>query len=257
MIKKGFATAIMLLFLGMSTSAIAQEKLIFEDDFNGDSLDMSSWNYEEGDGCPNLCGWGNNERQIYDRNYVEVRDGKLVITAVKEDGKYYSGKINTKDKVEFKYGEIEIRAKLGTGKGVWPAFWMLGADVEKVSWPASGEIDILEYVGREPGMVFTSLHTPASHGETMNTKKTRIEGIEDGYHTYRAVWTEDFIEFFVDGKQVYKFTPQEYDEEHYPFRKDFYLLVNMAIGGNFGGPEVDDSIFPVKYYIDYIKVTQI
>ncbi|MUP44936.1 glycoside hydrolase family 16 protein [Gramella sp. BOM4] len=255
--KKVLYTTFLAFSLGIASSASAQEKVIFMDDFNGDNLDMSSWNYEEGDGCPNLCGWGNNEKQVYDRNYVEVQDGNLVITAVKRDGKYYSGKINTKDKVEFKYGEIEIKAKLGTGQGIWPAFWMLGADFEKVSWPASGEIDILEYVGREPGMVYTSLHTPASHGETINTRKTRIEGIEDGYHIFKAVWTEDFIEFFVDGKQVYKFIPDAYDDEHYPFRKDFYMLVNMAIGGNFGGHDVDDSIFPVKYYVDYIKVTQI
>lgn len=242
--------------LGSIFSVTAQEKVIFEEDFNGDSLDMSVWSYEEGDGCPNLCGWGNNERQIYDRNYVEVKDGDLVITAVKKGDKYYSGKINSKDKVEFKYGTIEIRAKLATGKGIWPAFWMLGADIGEVSWPASGEIDILEYVGREPGMVFTSLHTPASHGETINTKKTRIEDIEEGYHTYKAVWTKDYIEFFVDGNQVYRFTPETYDDEHYPFRKDFYFLINMAVGGNFGGPEVDDSIFPAKYYVDHIKVTQ-
>lgn len=242
--------------LGSIFSVTAQEKVIFEEDFNGDSLDMSGWSYEEGDGCPNLCGWGNNERQIYDRNYVEVKDGDLVITAVKKGDEYYSGKINSKDKVEFKYGTIEVRAKLATGKGIWPAFWMLGADIGEISWPASGEIDILEYVGREPGMVFTSLHTPASHGETINTKKTRIEDIEEGYHTYKAVWTKDYIEFFVDGNQVYRFTPETYDDEHYPFRKDFYFLINMAVGGNFGGPEVDDSIFPAKYYVDHIKVTQ-
>lgn len=235
----------------------AQEEVIFEEDFNGDSLDMQSWSYEEGDGCPNLCGWGNNEEQVYSRDYVEVKDGKLVITAVKKDDEYYSGKIISKDKVEFKYGVIEVKAKLPEGKGLWPAFWMLGADINEVSWPASGEIDILEYVGKEPGEIFTSLHTPASHGNTINTKKTRIEDIEQGYHTYKAVWTKDYIEFFVDDQQVYKFVPPVYDEEHYPFRKDFYFLINMAIGGNFGGPEVDDSIFPAKFYIDHIKVSRL
>lgn len=253
---RSFFSLITVCIISLFSGAFAQEQVIFEEDFNGNSLDMSHWNYEEGDGCPNLCGWGNNERQIYDRKYVEVKDGNLVITAVRKDGKYYSGKINSRDKVEFKYGEIEVRAKVGTGKGIWPAFWMLGADVSEVSWPASGEIDILEYVGREPGMVFNSLHTPASHGNTINTKKTKIEGIEEGFHTYKAVWTKDYIEFFVDGKQLYRFTPEKYDDEHYPFRKDFYFLINMAVGGHFGGPDVDDSIFPVKYYIDHIKVTQ-
>ena len=245
------------LLLGSVVSANAQEKVIFHEDFNGDSLNMSVWNYEEGDGCPNLCGWGNNEKQIYSRDYVALEDGKLVITALKKDGQYYSGKINSRDNVEFTYGVIEVRAKLATGKGLWPAFWMLGADIQEVGWPASGEIDILEYIGREPEIVFTSLHTPASHGNTINTKKTKIEGIEEGYHTYKAIWTEEYIEFFVDDQQLYRFTPEKYDDETYPFRKDFYFLINMAVGGNLGGAEIDEEALPDKFYIDYIKVTEL
>ena len=243
------------LFIGLSISANSQ--VIFEDHFDGDSLNMEYWNYEEGDGCPNLCGWGNNERQIYDRKHVEVKDGNLVITAVKKGDQYFSGKINSKDKIEFQYGEIEVRAKLPKGKGIWPAVWMLGHDISEVGWPASGEIDIMEYVGREPQKVFTSLHTPASHGNTINTKKVVVEDIEEGYHLYKAVWTKDFIEFFIDGKAIYKFVPEEYDAAHYPFRKPFYFLINMAVGGNFGGPDVDDAIFPQKFYVDYIKVKQL
>ena len=235
----------------------AMGQSIFREEFNGKKLNLDHWNYEEGDGCPELCGWGNNEEQIYSRDFVEVEDGNLVITAVKSGDQYYSGKINSKNKVEFQYGTIEVRAKVPRGTGLWPAVWMLGADIDEVGWPASGEIDIVEYVGREPGMVFTSLHTPASHGETVNTKKTYIDGIEEGYHTYKSVWTEDNISFFVDDKLVYRFVPKSYDQEHYPFRKPFYLLVNMAIGGNFGGPEVDDNIFPAKFYVDYIRVNEI
>ena len=245
------------LLLGSLISGYAQENVIFEEDFNGDSLNMEVWNYEEGDGCPNLCGWGNNEEQVYDREYVEVKDGNLVITAVKKDGEYYSGKINSKDNVEFTYGVIEVRAKVATGKGLWPAIWMLGANIGEVGWPASGEIDILEYIGREPGKVFTSLHTPASHGNTINTRKTMIDDIEEGFHDYKVVWTKDYIEFFVDDQQLYKFTPEAYDDEHYPFRKDFYFLINMAVGGNLGGAEIDDSALPDKFYVDHIKVTSL
>lgn len=238
-------------------SFTANSQVIFEDNFDGDKLNMDHWNYEEGDGCPDLCGWGNNELQIYDRNYVEVKDGKLVITAVKEGDRYFSGKINSKDKVEVMYGEIEIRAKVAEGKGLWPAVWMLGCDVNEVGWPASGEIDIMEYVGREPQKVFASLHTPASHGNTINTKKVVVEDIEEGYHIYKAVWTAKGIEFFIDENSIYKFVPEKYDDAHYPFRKPFYFLINMAVGGNFGGPDVDDAIFPKKFYIDYIKVTKL
>ena len=245
------------LCLVLVSTACAQEKIIFEEDFNSDTLNMEIWNYEEGDGCPNLCGWGNNEKQIYNRDYVALEDGKLVITAEKKDDTYYSGKINSKDNVEFTYGVIEVKAKLATGKGLWPAIWMLGADISEVGWPASGEIDILEYIGREPGIVFTSLHTPASHGNTINTKKTKIADIEEGYHTYKAVWTPDHIEFFVDGDQLYRFTPENYNEEEYPFKKDFYFLINMAVGGNLGGAEIDESALPDKFYVDHIKVTEL
>ena len=245
-----------ILLLGL-LSFNAGSQVIFEDNFDGDQLNMDHWNYEEGDGCPNNCGWGNNELQIYDRDYVEVKDGNLVITAVKKGDTYFSGKINSKDRVEVMYGEIEVRAKLAEGKGLWPAVWMLGCDINEVGWPASGEIDIMEYVGKEPQKVFTSLHTPASYGKTVNTRKISIEDIEKGFHIYKAVWTKEFIEFFIDGNSVYKFVPEKYDDDHYPYRKPFYFLINMAVGGNFGGPEVDDTIFPRKFYVDYIKVTKL
>lgn len=230
---------------------------IFQDNFDGDSLNMDYWNYEEGTGCPDMCGWGNNELQIYNRDYVRVEDGNLIITALKKDGQYFSGKINTKDKIEFQYGSIEVRAKLATGKGFWPALWMLGADISEVGWPASGEIDIMEYVGKEPGIVFTSLHTPASHGKTINTKKSKIEGIQDGFHIFKADWGKDDIKFYVDGILLYTFTPKEYTEKDYPFRKPFYFIVNLAVGGNLGGPEVDDSVLPQELFVDYIKVTKL
>ena len=230
---------------------------IFQDNFDGDSLNMDYWNYEEGDGCPDMCGWGNNELQLYHRDYVKVEDGNLVITALKKDGQYFSGKINTKDKIEFQYGSIEVRAKLATGKGFWPALWMLGADISEVGWPASGEIDIMEYVGKEPGIVFTSLHTPASHGKTINTKKSKIEGIQDGFHIFKADWGKDNIKFYVDGILLYTFTPKEYNDKVYPFRKPFYFIVNLAVGGNLGGAEVDESVLPQKLLVDYIKVTKL
>jgi beta-glucanase (GH16 family) len=245
-----------LLLIGTSCSSPAQQ-VIFEDNFEGEELNLENWNYEEGDGCPNLCGWGNNERQIYDRNYVNVEDGKLVIEAVKKGDQYFSGKINSKDKVEFQYGTIEVRLKLPEGHGIWPAVWMLGTNISEVGWPASGEIDLMEYVGREPNTIYSTLHTPATHGDNASSKKTIVKDIEEGYHDYKTVWTENDIQYFIDGKHVYTFTPKEYDDEHYPFRHPFYILINMAIGGNFGGPEVDDTIFPVKYYVDYIKVTSL
>ena len=252
------AAALLLISLScMSLGAqLKDKKLIWSDEFDQATLNSDYWTFELGDGCPYLCGWGNNERQIYtDTNHL-LRDGNLVLQARLEDGEYTSTRIITKDKLEYTYGYFEVRAKLAVGQGIWPAFWMLGSNISEVQWPLCGEIDVLEYVGREPGEIFTSLHTKASHGNTINTKKTKLPSIEDGYHVYAADWNEDRIEFFVDGIRVYTFIPKNKTLAEWPFDQPFYLLLNLAVGGNFGGPEVDDSIFPQEFIIDYVRVYQ-
>ncbi|MEL7160024.1 MAG: glycoside hydrolase family 16 protein [Bacteroidota bacterium] len=233
---------------------VAARQMLWAEEFDGNALDTASWNFELGDGCPHLCGWGNNERQIYTTENHRLKDGYLTITARKESTRYTSTRITTKHKRTFRYGRVEARAKLPVGTGLWPAFWMLGQNIDTVGWPRCGEIDILEYVGREPGEVFTSLHTQASHGNTVNTRKTRFGDIERGFHRYAAEWTEEQIAFFVDDQLVYTFRPEDRSEAVWPFDQPFYLLLNLAIGGNFGGPEVDDSVFPQEYIIDYIRV---
>jgi len=249
-------TSLLLLML-MSTSSCQQERqLVWEDNFDGDRLQSENWNIVTGDGCPNLCGWGNNERQIYAADNHTVANGLLTISAQNEGQVYTSTRINSKGKREFQYGKIEIRAKLPLGKGLWPAFWMLGSNIDAVGWPRSGEIDILEYVGKESNHIFTSLHTPASYGTTINTKKDVIPGIEEGFHTYAIDWTKDSIQFLVDDQLFYAFAPENKNQETWPFDQPFYIIVNLAIGGNFGGPEVDDSIFPQEYVVDYIRVYQ-
>ncbi|HKK12701.1 MAG TPA: glycoside hydrolase family 16 protein [Flavobacteriaceae bacterium] len=230
------------------------KQLIFDEEFDGNSLNKSHWNYELGDGCPNLCGWGNNERQVYTKDNVSVRDGNLVITATKDSDLYYSGRITTAKKVEFKYGTIEVRAKLPLGQGLWPAIWMLGNDIGTVGWPACGEIDMMEYVGKNPHTIHATLHTPDSHGNSKNTKVTTISDIENGFHIYKCRWIKDSISFFIDDNSVYAFNPEIKNETTWPFDKPFYVILNLAIGGNFGGPEVDDSIFPQEFLIDYVKI---
>jgi beta-glucanase (GH16 family) len=151
---------------------------------------------------------------------------------------------------------MEARAKLPVGHGIWPAFWMLGQNITQVGWPKCGEIDILEYIGREPQMVFTTLHTQASHGNTINTKKTKIPEIEEGFHIFALDWSKDKMDFFVDDVLVYTFQPEIKNEDTWPFNNPFYFIVDVAIGGNFGGPAVDDTVFPQDFIIDYIKVYQ-
>jgi len=247
---------IALLFINFCTAQNSKRTLVWEENFDSKTLNESVWNFDLGNGCPDLCGWGNSERQLYtDKNHSLV-NGNLVIHANYEEGVYTSTKITTKDKKQFQYGRFEARAKLPVGHGIWPAFWMLGSNISKVGWPKSGEIDILEYIGREPHTIFTSLHTQDSHGETINTKKTKFETIEEGFHIYAMDWTKDKIEFFVDGTSVYVFQPEVKNEDVWPFNQPFYIIVNLAIGGNFGGPQVDNTIFPQDFSIDYIKVYQ-
>ncbi|VXB98868.1 Laminarinase [Flavobacterium sp. 9AF] len=247
------------LILFIFNAAFAQKqsrKLIWEENFNGKALDTTVWNFEIGNGCPNICGWGNNESQIYTKENHKIKKGHLVITANYDGKTYTSTRITTKGKKEFQYGRIETRAKLPIGTGLWPAFWMLGSNISEVGWPKCGEIDILEYIGKEPSQVFTSLHTQDSHGNTINTKKTKIDGIEEGFHVYAIDWDKNKIAFYVDDNLVYTFQPDAKDENVWPFNQPFYFLINMAIGGNFGGPSIDNTVFPQEYIIDYIKVYQ-
>ncbi len=241
---------------GVSVFASCQDskEIIFEDHFNSEELNASYWNYDLGDGCPNLCGWGNNERQIYTKENINLKDGYLIITATNDSINYRSGRITTKEKVEFQYGTIEVKAKLAEGHGLWPAIWMLGNDIDTNAWPGCGEIDIMEYIGKEPNTIYTSLHTPDSYGNTLNSKKTINENIEKGFHIYKTTWTEDKIEFYIDNDLAYSFSPVEKTQKTWPFNKPFYMLINLAIGGNFGGPDVDDTIFPQEFIIDYVKI---
>jgi beta-glucanase (GH16 family) len=231
-----------------------ERTLIWSDEFEGETLNSNTWNIIEGNGCPNLCGWGNNELQFYTTKNHEVSNGFLTIKSDLKSDNYTSTRINSKNKKTFQYGYIETRAKLPVGEGIWPAFWLLGSNKDAASWPLCGEIDVLEYVGKEPGEVFTSLHTKSSHGRTINTKKTKIKDIEKGFHLFAVDWTAQKMDFFVDNQLVYTYSPSEKNEETWPFDQPFYLLFNVAIGGGFGGPIVDDTIFPQDFVIDYVRV---
>ena len=242
--------------LGLYSLQAQDRKLVWADEFDGNKLNQDHWSLIIGDGCPQLCGWGNDELQVYTDQNHRIENGMLYIKAEREGEHYTSTRINTKGKKAFQYGRFEVRAKLSVGKGVWPAFWLLGTNIDQVGWPLCGEIDVLEYVGRSPQEIFTSLHTKAGHGDYASTKTTRIENIEEGFHTYTADWTKDQITFYVDGQKVYTFAPKDKSQEVWPFNQPFYLLVNLAVGGNFGGKEVDHTVFPQEFVIDYIRVYQ-
>lgn len=247
---------LIILIICISNISVAQNKMILSDNFDKNQLDENTWNYELGNGCPENCGWGNQEKQIYTDKQISINNGVLDINVIQKDGIYKSSKITTKNKIEFTYGTVEVRAKLPTGTGIWPAIWLLGANIDTVNWPACGEIDMMEFAGKDPEKLHTTLHTTSSHGNSINTKVTIIPELTTGYHIYKMVWTEDSIVFLIDNQELYTYNPKIKNSETWPFDKPFYLIINTAVGGTFGGQEVNDSIFPQKFSIDYVKIYQ-
>ncbi|MHB9054941.1 MAG: family 16 glycosylhydrolase [Paludibacteraceae bacterium] len=224
--------------------------LVWKENFNGNKLDSSVWTNEQA-----KPGWVNNELQHYTNGEnAEIKNGILRITARYENNEYTSARLITRDKKIFTYGIMEIKAKLPKGVGTWPAIWMLGNNINQVSWPACGELDIMEHVGKHPNFIHTTIHNPSGYGATPYTDIVEINDPFNTWHIYGMEWTKDFITFFVDGIAVYHYEPIEKNEKNWPFYLPAYFILNIAIGGNWGGPVVDDSIFPVAMDIDWIKV---
>ena len=233
----------------------AQQKLVWSDEFNYKGLpDSTIWSFDTGNGCPQLCGWGNNELQYYtykDTNNIAVSNGVLKITALKQTKdsyNYTSAKILSKNKVNLKYGRIECRAKFPTAKGTWPAFWMLGANNDSIAWPYCGEIDIVEHKGNDLNTIYGTLHYPQYYGNKANGSTQLIKDVHN-FHLYSIDWNSTTISFFVDKKLYHKVTIKK----DMPFNQPFYFLINLAIGGNFAGKVADDFQYD-NLEIDYIRV---
>ena len=268
----------LLLGLGLIMASCAQQKeekkestpqagrlLVWADEFEIDGApDSSRWGYDLGNGCPNVCGWGNNELQYYTQQpgNVRVEDGKLIIEAHRElyRGKEYtSTRLVSKNKGDWQYGYIEARAKLPSGTGTWPAIWMLPTDWAYGGWPASGEIDIMEHVGYNQGMVYGTVHTKAfNHGiGTQKGDSIAVADASDAFHVYAVDWTPQKIDFMVDGKVYNTFRNEGTGFEAWPFDKPFHILLNIAVGGNWGGAQgVDTTIWPQQMQVDYVRVYQ-
>lgn len=232
--------------------------LVWSDEFDGSTLDDSNWTYELGDGCDkNLCGWGNNELQVYtnlDQN-IRVAEGMLTIEAVKQDNQNFSSaRIISQDKVEEQLGRIDIRARLPKGQGIWPAIWMLGANIDEVSWPSSGEIDIMELVGHEPHIVHGTVHydNGAGYKTSSGGYALQFEDFSDQFHVFTLVWDLNKLEWYVDN-QLYK-TFTQTPGEQYPFNNAFFFIFNVAVGGNWPGKPDATTVFPQQMVVDYIRV---
>jgi hypothetical protein len=234
--------------------------MVWSDEFNAETLNTNNWSYDVGDGCPN-CGWGNNELQSYTRgDNVSFSSGKMIIEARKETfgGKNYtSTRLVSMDKQSFKFGRIDIRAKLPRGQGIWPAFWMLGSNFKTAGWPACGEIDIMEFLGHDENRVHSTIHYKFGNN-ARNTTASLLndKALPDEYHVYSLDWQQDKIRMLVDDKLINEFNPASIVGPGHPFNESFFFIINTAVGGNWPGSPNATTYFPQWLYVDYIRVFQ-
>ena len=234
--------------------------LVWSDEFNGPEIDESKWGYDIGTGD---WGWGNDEAQYYTNNSNNsfIENGKLIIQALLQNyggANYTSARMVTRNQGDWTYGRIEVRAKLPGGVGTWPAIWMLPTDWVYGGWPYSGEIDIMEHVGFNPGNIVATAHCeiynwwngiPPQSGELM------VNDFNTEFHDYIIEWKENSIKWYVDDAHYFTYSNNNQGSAYWPFDQDFHLLLNIAIGGTWGGQQgIDDSIFPVRLEVDYVRV---
>lgn len=269
--KKSFFNIGVISLLGMSALIMGCKiishgptwELVWSDEFDYVGLpNEAKWNY---DTKGNEYGWGNNELQYYTsfRDSNAMVDGEyLVINTYQEsyeNREYTSARLTTKGKGDWLYGRIEISALLPGGRGTWPAIWMLPSENKYGGWPASGEIDIMEHVGFEPDSIHTTVHTQAFNHikRTQKGEGTYIPDAETAFHLYAIEWNSDKIDFFIDDDKVFTFHNTESGSDEWPFDQPFHLILNIAVGGNWGGQKgVDKSNFPVSMKVDYVRVYQ-
>lgn len=242
-------------------SAKAERQIVWSDEFNYSGLpDSTKWSYDTGG-----HGWGNNEKQYYTQSRTSnamVKDGVLHITAVKESyngAAYTSARLVSKNKGDWKYGRFEIKAKMPKGRGLWPAIWMLPSSLKYGNWPLSGEIDIMEHVGYVPDSVYGTVHTGA-YNHTIGTQKGASvfrKDLADVFHVYTLDWNEQGIKIYIDDKLLFTYSNEKKTYREWPFDQPFHLLLNVAVGGNWGGKMgIDDTVFPQTMLVDYVRVYQ-
>ena len=244
----------------LSESSYEGMTLVWSDEFDESSLNSDNWSHETGTG---MNGWGNNELQYYRSENTTISNGFLQIEAKREDfsgSSYTSSRITSQDKQEFQYGRIDIRAILPLGNGLWPALWMLGADFPEIGWPQCGEIDVMEMRGREPDRVINSIHYGPNFNERdfdnneSNPYRLSSGTFADEWHVFSLIWDEDKIQWLVNDEVSFTL-PTTGDRTAY-FRKEFFFIFNVAVGGDFVAPPDETTVFPQRMYVDYIRVFQ-
>jgi beta-glucanase (GH16 family) len=227
-------------------------ELVWSDEFNGDTLNAANWTPEFGTG---QNGWGNGEAQSYTDNpeNLRVEDGLLIIEARKSGSDWTSARIKTQGKRSFQYGKIEFRAKLPSGIGPWPAAWMMGENITEVGWPQCGEIDVMEWRGTQPNVVGHATHSPTRHGGNPKSTTAPVPNPSSTFNTYAVVWEPGRVTFSVNGNTTGSWSTVEAGN---PFEQEFFILLNLAIGGNYLGYQIDPGLTAARYEIDYVRVYQ-
>ena len=263
--KRMLLLATLIMVFGCATDStqtvVNFTELTFQDEFDNDGApDPAKWDFDIGTG-PNGDGWGNQELQYYtDRTEnVTVSNGYLIITADKENfqgSSYTSARLLTKGLFEQQYGRFEARMRLPYGKGMWPAFWMLGADIDTNPWPGCGEIDIMENKGRTPTVVSGAVHGPGYNGGLAIIKEYDLENerVDTEFHVYGIEWGPEYVNFYVDDVLYNQITPEDVTGEWVFDQGPFFMLLNVAVGGLFDGPPDEETVFPQIMLVDYVRV---
>jgi beta-glucanase (GH16 family) len=231
-------------------------QLVWADEFDGASYDATIWSPQISGG-----GFGNHELQYYTGNAKNIftRDGCLILKAIKEtyqNHAYTSGKLWSMSKKYFKYGRIETRFRLPAGRGTWPAIWMMPQSSVYGGWPNSGEIDVMEFVGYQPNRIFGTVHRGAGSGGNGSGNSLTVENASE-FHRIRLDWEPGYIKWYLDGRLLHTYNNAYSGSAQWPFDQNFYLILNFAVGGDWGGAQgVDDAIFPEEFMIDYVRVYQ-
>lgn len=234
--------------------------LVWSDEFDGSTINPASWTFETG----NNNGWGNAELENYTGRTQNafVSKGNLIIEARKESlagSAYTSARMITKNKQVFTYGRIDIRAKVPTGKGIWPALWMLGNNIDQAGWPACGEMDIMELVGQEPNRVHGTLHwgaTPTLHASKEAGYSLTTGTFDQQFHVFSLVWVKDQVQIYIDDILYNTITTANTAGSVYPFNSGFFFILNVAVGGTWPGPPDATTVFPQRMVVDYVRVFQ-
>ncbi|WP_339702134.1 glycoside hydrolase family 16 protein [Algoriphagus aquimarinus] len=256
---KTILTLSLLIFCLNPCSKAQEARLVWSDEFSIDGLpDPEKWTYDVGD-----HGWGNDELEYYSQNDLKnarIENGRLIIEAhadISHPKGYTSARLLTRGKAAWQYGYIEVKAKLPQGRGTWPAIWMLAEENRHGGWPKNGEIDIMEHVGYDPGKVHGTVHTEAfNHNiETQKGGFRQVSDFNTAFHTYAIDWTSEKIDFLIDGNIYFTFENTGADYKEWPFDQPFHLILNIAVGGGWGGLQgVATDIWPQRMEVDYVRV---